>query len=73
MLTEMITLKKVFSEMNTLSLKLFKKVLELLPKKDSNIRFLPTQIMKSLNIENILISFPQLITQKYLDYILMLI
>ena len=73
MLMEMITSKKVFSVMNILSLKLFKKDPELQPKKDTNIRSPLIPITNSVNIENILILYPQLITQKCLDYIQMLI
>lgn len=73
MLMVMITLKKVFSVTSILSLKSSKKDLELLLRKDSNIRFPPTLTMKSINIENILILFPQLIIQKSLVYIQMLI
>jgi len=69
----MTTSKKEYLVMNTLSSKLFKKDLELQPKKDSNIKSLPIQITKSVNIENILILFLQLITLKSLDSIQMLI
>jgi len=69
----MITLKRVSSEMNILSLKLFQRDPEQQQKRDINIKFLLTQIMKSLNIENILIMFLLLIIQKYLDFIPMLI
>lgn len=73
MLMVMITLKRVSSEMNILSLKLFQRDPEQQQKRDINIKFLLTQIMKSLNIENILIMFLLLIIQKYLDFIPMLI
>lgn len=64
-----IILKILFSEKNTVSLKLLVKEEPELPRKDISIKSLITQIMILINIENISKLFHPLITLKSLDFI----
>jgi len=76
LLMEKITSKMVYLEiLNILSVKLIKKVVEMLLK-NSDIRFHKWDKINQLiflNIGNMLMKFQLLIIQKFLDYMLMLI